>query len=194
MNVQAIAVGAAGLSGVSTDALVVVLTPAHKAVAGDTALDRALQSAVKAGDLQIKPGQSLYLHGVEGVKAPRVLFMVARDGSAKAFRAAVAAALTALKGRSFKSLAVAPLDDATDAHAEALCLVLEQAGYVYTHTKPSAESAVVPAKTTLLVATLEALKRRLPELPMAVRIRATAGGKAAAAGDDGFDCPMPPDG
>ena len=92
MNVQAIAVGAAGLSGVSTDALVVVLTPAHKAVAGDTALDRALQSAVKAGDLQIKPGQSLYLHGVEGVKAPRVLFMVARDGSAKAFRAAVAAA------------------------------------------------------------------------------------------------------
>ena len=94
MNVQAIAVGAAGLSGVSTDALVVVLTPAHKAVAGDTALDRALQSAAKAGDLQIKPGQSLYLHGVEGVKAPRVLFVVARDASAKAFRAAVTAALS----------------------------------------------------------------------------------------------------
>ena len=152
MNVQAIAVGAAGLSGVSTDALVVVLTPAHKAVAGDTALDRALQSAAKAGDLQIKPGQSLYLHGVEGVKAPRVLFVVARDASAKAFRAAVAAALAALKGRSFKSLAVAPLAEATDAHAEALCLVLEQAAYVYTHTKPSAESAVVPTKATLLVA------------------------------------------
>ena len=152
MNVQAIAVGDTDLAGVDADALVLVTSAAHKARANGTAAEQLLAAAVKSGDLALKGGQCLYLHAPAGLKARRLVLAVARDDSAKAFRQALLAALAALKGRTLKSLAVATLGlPVESAHAEMLCLALEQTHYVYTHTKPSAEAGKPPAKVQLCV-------------------------------------------
>ena len=151
MNFQALANPVGGLGSVVADALVVVLPADGQAAVGDQALDAAINAAVKGGDFERKAGRTLYLHGVDGVKSGRVVLSAAKDGSPKAFRAAVSAALALLKGRAVKHLAVALAGDAwTAAHAEALALAIEQAGYVYRHTKPSAESVPMPAKVSLV--------------------------------------------
>jgi leucyl aminopeptidase len=140
-----------GLSAVSADALVIVLSAGSSNPCGDKALDAALEAAQKSGDFGRKAGQSLYLHGVEGVKAQRVLFCVSKNGSAKAFRAALVQAWTGLKGRAVEHLALAaPGTVLSAAHAEALVLVAEQLSYTYALTKPSAESASSPAKFSLV--------------------------------------------
>ena len=73
------------------------------------------------------------------MKAARVVFAHAGDGSAKALRKAVAAGLVPIKGGGAANLTVAvagtPL---SDAHAEALVAAVADTLYVYRHTKPSA--------------------------------------------------------
>ncbi|HSI60044.1 MAG TPA: leucyl aminopeptidase [Ideonella sp.] len=151
MNFQALTAAADGLAAVSADALVVVVPAGDKPATGDKAIDAALAAAVKLGDFEAKAGRSLYLHGVAGAKATRVVLAGARDASAKAFRAAVASALGALKGKAVRHLAVTLAGSTpTDAHAEALVLALEQASYLYRHTKPSAEAVEAPTKVSLL--------------------------------------------
>ncbi|MEK8034900.1 leucyl aminopeptidase [Ideonella sp. DXS29W] len=150
MNFQALATPAGGASAVVADALIVVLPADGKAGTGDKALDGAIAAATKAGDFERKAGRTLYLHSVDAVKTPRVVLSGARDASAKAFRAAVAQGLAALKNRSVKHLAVLAVEGATAAHAEALPLAVEQAGYVYQHTKPSAEALPMPGKVSLV--------------------------------------------
>jgi len=151
MNVQALALGAEGLAAVAADALVLVLPAGSKSGCGDKRLDAALNAAIKLGDFERKAGSSLYLHGVEGVKAARVLLAGAKDDSPKAFRAALAGALAALKGRAVRHLAVMLVADATSAaHAELLALAIDHAQYVYQHTKPSAEAPKALSRATLL--------------------------------------------
>jgi leucyl aminopeptidase len=150
MNFQALATPAGGASAVVADALIVVLPADSKAGTGDKALDGAIAAATKAGDFERKAGRTLYLHSVDGVKAQRVVLSGARDASAKAYRAAVAQGLTALKNRAVKHLAVLAGDGATAAHGEALALAVEQAGYVYQHTKPSAEAVSMPTKVSVV--------------------------------------------
>ncbi|MFZ2990278.1 M17 family peptidase N-terminal domain-containing protein, partial [Ideonella sp.] len=164
MNFQALAATADGLGAVAADALIVVLPANGEAVTGNAALDSAIAAAVKSGDFERKAGRTIYLHGVAGVKAGRVVLAGAKDSSAKAFRAAVAAALATLKGRSVRHLAVTVAGATpTDSHAETLVLALEQASYTYTHTKPSAEAAPAPGKVSLVAekAALPAIKAGL---------------------------------
>ncbi|HSI50952.1 MAG TPA: leucyl aminopeptidase [Ideonella sp.] len=164
MNFQALAIAEGGVGAVAADALIVVLPADGKGGSGDKALDGLLATAVKQGDFERKAGRTLYLHGVPGLKAQRVVLAGARDASAKAFRAAVAAGLAALKGRAVKHLAVNLSGETlADTHAEALVLALEQAAYSYTATKPSAEAVAAPAKVSLLAdkAQLPALKAGL---------------------------------
>jgi len=151
MNFQALTAAADGLAAVTADALIVVVPAGDKPATGDKLVDTALAAATKLGDFEAKAGRCLYLHGVAGVKAPRVVLAGARDTSAKAFRAAVATALGALKGKSLKHLAVsiAGVTPGSE-HAEGLVLALEQASYQYRFTKPSAEVVEVPAKVSLL--------------------------------------------
>ena len=151
MNLHALTPGAEGLASVACDALVLVLPAQDKPAAGDKCLDAALQSALKQGDFACKAGQSLYLHGLDGVKAPRVLLVGAKDGTPKAFRAALSTAVTALKGRVVRHLAISLVGQSTTAeHAEVLALALDQAFYVYQLTKPSAEVAKAPTKVSLV--------------------------------------------
>lgn len=162
MDFQALATPAGGPAAVAADALIVVLTADGKAATGDKALDGAIAAAIKAGDFERKAGRTLYLHGVPGVKAPRIVLAGARDASAKAFRAAVAAGQAALKGRAVRHLAVLLAGEtAGAAHAEGLALAASQAAYTYRHTKPSAEVVPAPAKVSLVVDKAAAAEAKL---------------------------------
>ena len=136
---------AAGLSGLVTDALLVLLHAADAAGTLDKPLADELARAVKDGDFQFKAGQSLYAHRVVGVKAARVLFVCAADASPKSLRKAVISGLGLLKSGGARALAVAPAGFAlTAAHGEALVMAVTDSLYVYRETKPSA-----PAPTAL---------------------------------------------
>ena len=152
MNFQAMTVAAAGLSGLNADTLLIVLSAASDQPVGDAAIDGALQAAVKAGDFERKAGRTLYLHGLPGVKASRVVLCGARDASAKSVKAALVAGVGALKGRAVRHLATVLVGgEVNTAVAEVLPLVMEQCHYVYRHTKPSAEASTAPDKASLVV-------------------------------------------
>ena len=139
------------LSKTSADALLVVVAgePAQQRL--DASLATLLDEALRSGDLSAKAGRTLYLHRPAGLKVPRLVFSVAADAGAKAFKAAVTAGLAVVKPLGVKHLAVAfgggPLDAA---HAEALVGAVSDATYTYRHTKPSAPAAPALARVTLL--------------------------------------------
>jgi len=156
---------AAGLSSVAADALLVVIVGQPRPAALDKALAALLDDATKQGDFEFKAGRCLYLHRPVGVRAARLAFVAAADGSAKAFKAAVAVGLGQLKALGVAELAVASVggEALTAAHAEALVTAASDAVYIYRHTKPSAPAAPKLASVSLLVAkpALSALGRGL---------------------------------
>ena len=96
-------------------------------------LGGALAAALKDGDLAYKAGRCLYLHGLAGVKAPRVVFVAAGDGSVKSLRKAMVAGLGLLKGGGRFPGAVE--DDARTRHPERSRLAVFQFGH---HFSPGA--------------------------------------------------------
>lgn len=147
-------IGVAGLATVAADALVLVVTGTGVPAGLPQPLADALADALKAGDFSIKAGQVLYAHRVAGVKAPRVVFAAAADGSAKALRKALGAALGALKagGAAKVAVAFAGAGALEAAHGEALVAAAHEATYVYRLTKPSAPP---PAKLASLAFVVE---------------------------------------
>ena len=133
------------------DALLLVVGEGTAAEALGKALGGALAAALKDGDLAYKAGRCLYLHGLSGVKTPRIVFAAAASASAKAFKAAVTAGLAMLKGGGAHHLVVASaLPQAIDAaQAQALTAAVGDALYVYRHTKPSAPPASKLQRVTL---------------------------------------------
>jgi leucyl aminopeptidase len=150
MDFQTLALPDAGASAVNADALVAVLPATGDLPKFGAAVDAALADALKAGDLERKPGRSLYLPRLAGVKAGRVVLAVAKDASPKAFKAAVAGAFATLKSTPARHVAVAG-GDSTAAHAEALAIAAGDAAYHYSHTKPSAPPAPALAKVSYVV-------------------------------------------
>jgi len=146
--------GAAGLAGVAADALLVVVASPALPAALDKPLAAALGAAIDDGDFVFKTGHTLVLRRVAGVKAQRVVFVAAGDGSVKSFRKAVASGVAALKngGTVHLSVAMVGAADADAAHAEALVLAAAEAVYVYRHTKPSAAAAGKLASVALVCA------------------------------------------
>jgi hypothetical protein len=140
MDFQTLALPDAGVAGINADALVVVLPASGDLPVFGGVVDVALADALKGGDLERKAGRSVYLPRLVGVKAGRVVMTVARDSSAKAFKAAVASSLGTLKSGPAKHVAVIG-GDSTAAHAEALAIAVGDATYHYTHTTPSAAPA-----------------------------------------------------
>jgi len=144
-------IGAGGLSAQACDALLVVLCNEAAVAALPAALGGPLQAALKDGDFAFKPGRTLYLHRVAGLKAERVAVAAAGDGSPAALRKALASGLAHLKGGGTRQLAVAMPDlTPTAAHAEALVAAVGEAVYVYSATKPSASPAPKLAAVHLL--------------------------------------------
>ncbi len=165
---------AAGLSNLVVDAMLVVVVGPAVPTAMDKVLAALLSDAVRQGDFEFKAKRLLYLHRPAGVKAARLVFAAAADGSAKAFKAAVVAGLGQLKGLGVTELAVASAGGGalTAAHAEALATAASEAVYVYRHTKPSAPAAPRLARVSLLASKAHA----------ALLARGLRQGQAVAAG------------
>ena len=81
----------ATLSAVAADALLLVLVGDAAPAGLDKTLAALLSTAVSEGDFAFKSGRTLYLHGASGVKARRVVFAAAANGSPKALNKAVGA-------------------------------------------------------------------------------------------------------
>ena len=79
----------AGLPGVATDALLVLVAGTAQPEGLEAELANALAAAVKAGDFTFKAGHTLYAHQVPGVKAARLIFAAVGDASPKAIRKAL---------------------------------------------------------------------------------------------------------
>ncbi len=143
---------AGGAGRVAADALLLLLVGDAVPAGLDEALATAVNDAVKQGDLALKAGRSAYLRQVAGVKAPRVAVAVAKDGSAKAIKAAAAAGIALVKGLGVKHLAVliSGVPALSAAHVEAVATAAADAVYVYRTTKPSAADAPALNKLTLL--------------------------------------------
>src|SRR5262245_1987009 len=144
----------AGVAAADADALLVVAIGNRAPNDLPAALAKALEAVVKQGDLTLEGGRCLYLGHVPGVKAPRVAFAVAADGSPRAVKAALSLGLAQLKGLGAKQLAVwlAGAGTLTEAHAEALATAGGDAVYLYRHTKPSAGPQSKLERVTLLCA------------------------------------------
>ena len=138
------------LAGIEVDALVLVAGDAIDPTLA-APLATLIERAVADGDLALKKGKTLYLHRPPGVTATRVVVSVAGDASAKAFKAAVALGLAALKSSGAKTVVIAAVNGAllTDAHAEAAVTATADASYLYTHSKPSAPAPWQPKSVTL---------------------------------------------
>ena len=145
------------LAGVEVDALVLVVAATLDPTLA-APLSGLISEAVSDGDLVLKKGKSLYVLKPAGVAARRLVVTVAADESAKAFKAAVAAAFALVKSSGARTVGVAlghaaPLGAA---HAEALVTAAADAIYLYTHSKPSAPAPWAPASITLYCQKAEA--------------------------------------
>src|SRR5688572_17828863 len=113
---------AGALSGVATDAILVVIHGEAIDPILDPAIAHIVKDAVSHGDFQFKAGCTLYLHRPQGLKAARLVVAAAGAASVKSFKAAVAAGLGQLKGGGAKSVTVAlgSAGEVTEQHAEAV--------------------------------------------------------------------------
>ena len=154
MDFHILTPGSGGLSAAAADALLVVIAGDAASTALDAPLAAALKDAVNQGDLALKAGRSLYVHRIQGVKAARVVFTIAGDASPKAFKAAVSAGVSVVKGLGVKHLAVAVsgIEPLEEGHAEALVAAVSDVVYVYRATKPSAADAPKLQKVSLVSA------------------------------------------
>jgi leucyl aminopeptidase len=152
MDFRTLTPGAGGLAAAAADALLLVIVGDAVPAGLEAPLAAALRDAVDQGDLALKAGRSLYAHRVPGVKAARVVFAAAGDGSPKAFKSAVAAGMGAVKGLGVKHLAVAVAgaEAVQDSFAQALVGAVCDAVYVYRATKPSAVEAPRLQKVSLV--------------------------------------------
>ncbi len=139
------------IGDVAADALVVLLAGDGAAAALPKAIAATLDDAIRRGDFQMKNGRVLVLHGAASVKAPRLVFAHAANGTPRALRSAAAAAFGQLKPLGAKHAALALAGAAwNESSAEAVAMAAAEAVYVYRHTKPSAPPAPALAKLTLI--------------------------------------------
>ncbi|MEO8081224.1 MAG: leucyl aminopeptidase [Caldimonas sp.] len=154
MDVRHHIAASAALAGIGVDGLVIVVVAGAVDAALPVPLAALLSQAVVDGDLVLTKGKTLYLHRPPGVAARRVVFTVAADASAKAFRAALAAGLGLLKTSGAKTIAIAQAGSGRlgEAHAEMAALAVADACYLYRHSKPSAPPAWAPSEVSLCCA------------------------------------------
>jgi leucyl aminopeptidase len=153
MDFEFKALAASGLAAVTADALLMVVGGSSVPKTLDKPLAALLADALAHGDFEFKANRCLYVHRPADVRAKRLAFVAAADASAKSFKAAVAAGLTALKAMGAADMAVARVgfDAALDeSHARALTTAVNDAVYVYRHTKPSAPAAPKLSRVALI--------------------------------------------
>ncbi|MGN6826140.1 leucyl aminopeptidase [Paucibacter sp. M5-1] len=140
------------LAGVNADALILLVGGDTVPAGLDASVAAALKDAIKLGDFELKAGKTLVLQRVAGVKAPRLVLAAIGKPSVKAARAAVLAAVTALKSRGAAHAAVAfvGIESLSESLVEQTVLAAAEALYLYRNTKPSAAKPAALDKLTLL--------------------------------------------
>ena len=128
------------------DALLVMVQTVF--VPGTDSLSVLISQALKAGDMETKPGKLLQLYGVAGVAGARVVIACVGDGSQKQTRQGVAAAVSSLKAaRSVKkAVLLFVAQPSPDALAGAVVCAAD-ASYVFTTTKSKPEGRTLAAMT-----------------------------------------------
>ena len=127
----------AGAAGEKCDALALLVTESFKP--GKDALSRLAADALKAGDLEAKPGKLLQAYRTTGIAAPRVLLAGCGDGSGKRVHAAVQAAVGSLRTSGAKRLVICLPQDAQPDAVRAAVAATAEASYVYVATKSKPE-------------------------------------------------------
>ena len=156
MNFELKTLGLAAAATDKCDALV-VLVP-QGGVAGTDALSRWIADALKAGDLEPQPGKLLIHYRCAAAAAPRLVLAGVGDGSARAVRKAVEAAVGALKDEPVRRLCLclaAKPEAVTGAAVRAAVVAVADASYRYTTTKPKAEGRKL-ARVTIGVPKVDA--------------------------------------
>jgi leucyl aminopeptidase len=146
MDFQLKTLDAAGAAREKCDALVYVLAEGFKP--GKDPLSRLAAGALKAGDVDTKPGKMLHAYKPAGVGASRVLIAGAGDGSARRVHAAVCAAVNALRSSpNVRRVVVFLGANAGEDAVRAATLASAEAAYVYVTTRSKPEGRQVERVT-----------------------------------------------
>ena len=158
MNFELKSVDLAGAAELPCDALVVLVTSDFKP--GKDALSTLVSQALKAGDLESKPGKLLSLYRPGQARCGRAVLVGAGDGSAKQVRQAVTAAISALRSGTpgVKKLAVCFATGGSAEAVRAAVTTVAEASYVYTTTKSKADARTL---TRVIVGVAKAAPVRL---------------------------------
>ena len=133
------------LSREKCDALVVLVAddaPGQTFSKGLDACSQLINLAIKSGDFEAKVGKLLSSYRPSGTAAIRMILVGAGDGSVKNVRAAVFAAIGALKGSNAVNVVVSlgSVSNQADDVVRAAIVACGDAAYVYETTKPSVTS------------------------------------------------------
>jgi leucyl aminopeptidase len=138
------------------DAILLVVPEGYKP--GKDPLSRLAADAIKAGDLEPKPGKLLHAYKPAGIAASRVILAGAGDGSARRVHAAICAAANSLRSVStVRRLAVVLPHDAGDDLVRAAVMATAEASYVYVATKSKPEGREID---TIIVGVPDAARAR----------------------------------
>ncbi|NDP39529.1 MAG: leucyl aminopeptidase, partial [Rhodoferax sp.] len=123
------------------DALVVLISSSFKP--GKDVLSLLVAHALKAGDLEAKPGKTLALYRPAGLACVRAVLAHAGEGSAHEVNKAVKAAVSAAKGGNVKKLVICFATVPLDAQLRAAVTAAAEASYVFTTTQSKPQGRVI---------------------------------------------------
>src|SRR6476620_8279708 len=126
-----------GAAAEKCDAIVVLVGENFKP--GKDPLSRLAAEALKARDLEPKPGKLLQAYRSAGIAAPRIVLAGSGDGSGKRVQTAVQAAVGSLRTSGAKHLVICLPADAGDDAVRAAVAATAEASYVYVATKSKPE-------------------------------------------------------
>ncbi|NMM12878.1 MAG: leucyl aminopeptidase [Rhodoferax sp.] len=141
MNFELKTFDIAGAANEKCDALIVLLSQSFKP--GKDVLSTLVAQALKAGDLETKPGKSLVVYRPAGMACSRAVLASVGDGSAKEVRQAVSAAVAAVKAVNVKKLAICFATLPQENAVRAAVMAVAEASYVFTTTKSKPEGRAI---------------------------------------------------
>lgn len=141
MNFELKTFDLSGAANEKCDALIVLLSQSFKP--GKDVLSALASQALKAGDLETKPGKLLVLYRPAGVACSRAVFASVGGGSAKEVRQAVVAAVAAIKAVNVKKLAICFATSPQEDAVRAAVMAVAEASYVFTTTKSKPEGRAI---------------------------------------------------
>ncbi|MEO8856366.1 MAG: leucyl aminopeptidase [Burkholderiaceae bacterium] len=141
MNFELNQIDLARAASHKADALIVLVPDGFKATSG--ALATLIAGAVKSGDLETKAGKLLHAYRAEGVASPRLVLAGCEEGSPRQVRQAIGSALALVKSKSVRRLLLCFAGGATAEAVHAAVMAVAEGCYVYTTTKPKAETSAI---------------------------------------------------